>query len=143
MSFDFYFDPVANDLRIQDGDIIYSRGVDTIVQQIKCALSTDLGEWYLDTTKGVPYYSATGQQNDGTKGILGSNNYSAAEISAIMRKVILEVPGVEAVTELNIGDPNEDRLVKVQGTVTASFDNINGVGTQTLQNVTFRTEIPA
>lgn len=132
--FDFYVDPLFNDLRVQDGAIVYVRGEDKIAQQIRIALNVELGEWFLGVGRGVPYYSETGTLNDGTTGILGGK-YSAAEISALLRKVILEVPRVLRITELNIGQLDEQRALRVNGLVIVDTTDISGVGTQAVARI--------
>jgi hypothetical protein len=46
----------AGDLLIEDYDISFVSGVDQIVQNLAFRLRFFLGEWYLDTEAGIPYY---------------------------------------------------------------------------------------
>lgn len=131
---DLYVDTLFNDLRVQKGSIIFVRGIDTTAQQIRVALQVEFGEWYLNTEKGVPYYSETGILNDGTTGILGGK-YSAAEIQALISRTILEVANVLKINELNIGTVNDARQLKINGSVTIGVSAVSGIGTQDVVNI--------
>lgn len=49
------------DLIIQDGDLVMIEGDDEIVQSIERRLSTNQGEWFLDTEFGLDYESIRGK----------------------------------------------------------------------------------
>lgn len=38
-----------------DGDLVLSGGVDSIAQQCEIRLNTNTGEWWLDTSQGLPW----------------------------------------------------------------------------------------
>lgn len=44
-----------HDILIKDGDFLLIDNAERVSQQIKVKLLTFLGEWFLDTTWGVPY----------------------------------------------------------------------------------------
>lgn len=45
----------SHDIIIKDGDFLLVDNAERVAQQIKVKLLTLLGEWFLDTTWGVPY----------------------------------------------------------------------------------------
>ena len=44
-----------HDILIKDGDFLLIDNAERVAQQIKVKLLTFIGEWFLDTTWGVPY----------------------------------------------------------------------------------------
>lgn len=44
-----------HDILIKDGDFLLIDNAERVAQQIKVKILTFLGEWFLDTTWGVPY----------------------------------------------------------------------------------------
>lgn len=96
MSFSFLLrrDGTSNpDYQIRAGRIVLSSGPDAARDRIFTALSTDVGEWFLDVTKGIPY--------TGENGILGGKR-SEAEVGALYRRRILLCPEVGRVNSLEI-----------------------------------------
>jgi hypothetical protein len=92
------------------------------------------GEWFIDTTQGVPYVNATTGQP-----ILGVKNPNITAIRALFRKIILETPGIVAVRELAVNyDPGARSLsysfaaVDDTGAIITGGDTpfvVGGVGT--------------
>lgn len=72
-----------NDLQVVDGDLVLIDGTSEILQHILQRLRMYLGEWFLDNTKGVPYF----QQ------ILVKNPDRGA-VDAILQDTINQTPGV-------------------------------------------------
>lgn len=99
------------DYRIQGGKIVLSTGSDAARDRIYTALQTQLGEWYLDVDKGVPYY--------GENGILGGKR-TEAEVAAIIRRVILRDPEADRIVSLDIIQ-DSFRRVTVTGEVLLSL----------------------
>jgi hypothetical protein len=52
---DLMMDLETNDLEITDGDLSIVDGTAAITQDLQQTLQVWLGEWFLDTTVGVPY----------------------------------------------------------------------------------------
>lgn len=77
----------THDLELTNGDLTVLEGLDATAQRIKIKFLFFLGEWFLDTRVGIPYY-----ENVFVKAP------NQATINAIFRAVIL---GDEAVTDLN------------------------------------------
>jgi hypothetical protein len=73
-----------------------------IAQQMKIGLLTLLGEWYQDTTKGIPYFQ---------KIMIKGPDKTAIE--SIFRQRIMEVPGAKAVTKLVLDVEQRTRYLQV------------------------------
>jgi len=71
-----------NDIQIENGRFLTVAGTDEVKQRILVALQHFYQEYFLDVPDGVPWYEV----------ILGSKNKKVVEL--ILRKKILEVPGV-------------------------------------------------
>lgn len=84
-----------------------SSGADAARDRIYTALSTQLGEWFLDAEDGVPYY--------GANGILGGK-MTEAEVGAILRRRILLDPEVRRVVSMSLVR-GEGRSVQAQAEV--------------------------
>ncbi|CAB3635703.1 hypothetical protein [Achromobacter pestifer] len=77
-------------------------GADRIAQQIKITLLAFMGEWFLDTTFGVPYL----------EDILVKSP-DRAGIEAILRARIRAVPGVDRVRGLDLQVERQLRVLRV------------------------------
>lgn len=55
MMVDIALNASSHDIIIKDGDFLLVDNAERVAQQIKVKLLTLLGEWFLDTTWGVPY----------------------------------------------------------------------------------------
>lgn len=95
------------DFRIEAGRIVLSTSADAARDRIFTALSTQLGEWFLDAEDGVPYY--------GAGGILGGK-MTEAEVGAILRRRILLDPEVSRVVSLSLTQ-DATRQVRVDANV--------------------------
>ena len=99
------------DYQIKDGKIVLSTGADAARDRIYTALQTQLGEWFLDVERGVPYY--------GENGILGGKR-TEAEVAALIRRVILRDPEADRIVSLDIIQ-DAFRRVTVTGEVLLSL----------------------
>ncbi|KKM27022.1 hypothetical protein LCGC14_1578880 [marine sediment metagenome] len=80
-----------NDIAIVNGDLRIVTGPDAIAQSLRIRLRFFLGEWFLDTRIGIPYYQAILLKNPNlvaTRGIFG--------------QVIRTSPGVISVGDLTL-----------------------------------------
>ena len=107
MTFSLALDRSVPDLRIVGGKLTLSSGAQSVRDRLFTALSTSTGEWYLNTADGLPY----GQ-------ILGGK-MSLAEVSARVRKVILDDPEVARIDSLSVSQ-SATRHVSVQCDVLTS-----------------------
>ncbi|WP_066733528.1 hypothetical protein [Cupriavidus sp. D384] len=85
-----------------NGDCWLVDGAGRIGQQIRVTLRALLGEWFLDTTFGVPYFEA----------VLVKNPNRAA-LEAIFRARIADVPGVRTVRRIDFRIDRERRSLEV------------------------------
>lgn len=75
-----------HDILIKDGDFLLIDNAERVAQQIKVKLLTFLGEWFLDTTWGVPYleYILVKQPNqDLIKQILSEQILSVDDVKSL------------------------------------------------------------
>ena len=134
MAFTFYIDPAYNDFRVSGNTLLLANGIDAIRQQIEVAIKTELGEWYLNINNGIPYYGSGTQNNNNMTGILGGN-YSAAEIGAVFRKVILETPGVISIKTFDLVQESGTDSIKINSQVVVQPSDASGIGTQSVEIV--------
>lgn len=95
-------------------------GAQRVAQQIKVTLLTWLGEWFLDTTFGVPYLER-----------IMVKSPSRAQIESVIRSKVKNVPGVTAVPVIQIEIDAPTRKARItlpdietsEGLVTVSVIN--------------------
>lgn len=88
---DLKIDPITRDVVIENDDFVLIDGLDAIRQELDIALHTFLGEWFLDTRIGMPWFQK----------ILGAKPRLSVVLS-IFRDAILKVNGILSVTDLNV-----------------------------------------
>lgn len=92
MSIDIKLDPLTHDIALsKTNDLVLIDGAERIRQQIKVTLLTFFGEWFLDTTFGVPYFE-----------VILIKNPRRAEIENVLRQKVRDVPGVSNVPSVEI-----------------------------------------
>jgi len=69
-------------------------GDNEVLQRVHARLERELGEWFLNTDSGLPWY-----QNG--KGILGSNIRNKSIVDQLIRKRVLDTDGVSRVVSFN------------------------------------------
>lgn len=110
------------DLLVQDQDLQLSRGHVSILQDAEAALRMFQGEWFLDTSKGVPYL-----QEVLTKGV------KTDRLRNIFREALLSVQGIAEVTELRLSyEPAHRRL----GVVFQARDDVGALLPRTTVELT-------
>lgn len=83
-----------HDLLIRDGRLVLVEGANQTAQQIKIALLTFFGEWFMDTTIGLPYFEQV---------LIKSPE--KAKIENVFRKKILDVANVKRMLAMNMAHP--------------------------------------
>jgi hypothetical protein len=102
--------PATGDVAIPPR-LIY--GVEAIAQRIRVRFEWFLGEWFLDTRQGVPYY----------RDIL-IKNPDPILITFIFRRVLLSTPGVKSVSSFRAVLDKVTRTLTVDFEATADDGNI-------------------
>lgn len=121
---------MAWDLKINHdtGDIVsgYVTGQDEILQRVSTRLWRYLGEWFANTSVGLPWYDGQSDVLPGTltreNGILGSRNFSRAEL--LIRNEISETEGVIRIVNFSAKFDNATREFRVTADIATEY----GVG---------------
>lgn len=121
MSYDLQLDTKTHDLVIDPatGDLQLLSAARRIAQQIKVTLLVFLGEWFLDTSFGMPYLES-----------ILVKNPRLGTINAVFRARIIDVPGVIRVRRL------EFDIDRVQRALTVTFEAETTEGLTGPQNLT-------
>ena len=103
---DLELDPLANDIKLPPRII---RGPEAVAQRVRVRFRWFLGEWFLDTRQGVPYY----------RDILVKNPDKIL-ISFIFRQVLTTTPGVKSVSRFNasLDAVNRELITDFEATLT-------------------------
>lgn len=112
MAYDLKLDPLTHDLLLA-GDGALIEGPQRITQQIKCTLLTLYGEWFLDTSFGVPYLES-----------IMVKNPNRSEIEAILKDRIIDVPDVTGVRQMAIQIDREMRTLSVEFVATTDYGDL-------------------
>ncbi|MCQ9124370.1 hypothetical protein [Rodentibacter caecimuris] len=92
-----------HDLLFKDRKLVLADGVNQKAQQIKVVLLTFLGEWFLDTTIGLPYFDE-----------ILVKNPDSSRIQSIFRKKIMGIKGVLSIEQLSLEFNRKERVLSVQ-----------------------------
>ena len=87
---------MAWDVEFNNGDLTggIATGDDEVIQRIRTRLFRELGEWFLNTASGLPWYQEG-------KGILGSPLRDKGAVDLFIRKQALGTEGVSRILKLN------------------------------------------
>jgi len=96
-----------DDLDITGGKLSFVSGIDAIAQHIKIRSRFFLGEWFLDTREGVPYF----------RDVLVKNP-SRAVIVSTFKRVLLDTPGVATIDKFELVIERETRAATIDWEVT-------------------------
>ena len=108
--YDIAADINTSDIVLQNGDILMIDNAERVAQQIQITLRFWLGEWFLNTTDGVPYleYILVKQPN-------------MAHIRQILTEQIQSVEGVKAVTNMELTFDQRERHLLVEYTADTDY----------------------
>lgn len=107
---DIALDAKKHDIVLKDGDIILIDNAERVAQQIKIQLMTFWGEWFLDTTHGVPYLEYV---------LIKNPNFTL--IRQIFWNEILKVTDVLSIESLEIEYSSKERSITVEFEVTTEY----------------------
>lgn len=100
----------SHDIVLRDGDMLLIDNAERVAQQIKIQLLTFYGEWYLDTTWGVPYMEYI---------LVKNPNFTI--IRQIFREQILSVDDVASVESLEVEYDAQARTMTLEYSATTSY----------------------
>lgn len=89
MAYDLAMNVNTGDLVVKDGDLMIVSNAERVAQQVLITLREWLGEWFLNTSDGVPYLE-----------YILVKNPNENHIRQILTEAIESVDGVTKVTEL-------------------------------------------
>lgn len=107
---DLALDPVTHDLLITGLDLSVIKGADRVRQQLLIKLRLWTGEWFLDTEFGTPYIDQ----------VLGKQLSLAGAVAAL-KVSIMEVDGVQDITEFTYTFDRQSRSLSVDFTVSTPY----------------------
>jgi hypothetical protein len=118
MAWDLRLDPKTRDLTAGR-----STGQDEIVQRVLTRLWRHLGEWFVNTSAGLPWYAGpsdlmAGQLTEKTA-ILGSRNFRYADLW--IRNEIAETAGVIKVLDFNTRFEASTRTYSLRAQIVTEF----------------------
>lgn len=100
------------DLDLSTYSMEFALNADYITQKLSVVLRTFLGEWFLDTSAGIPYF----------EDIL-KKNFDPTRVETVIKSAILDVPGVDQITSFDMSLINPRELV-VSFVVTTDFGEL-------------------
>jgi hypothetical protein len=103
-----------HDILVQDYDLSLVDSSSQIRQKITVKLRFILGEWFLNTIVGIPYYEQ-----------IWIKNPDLNKVSTVMKNEILNVNGVQSLTLFNM-EYNTNRTIRVKFRVNTQLGEIEG-----------------
>ncbi|RLC88268.1 MAG: hypothetical protein DRJ03_03205 [Chloroflexi bacterium] len=102
-----------NDIFLKAGKIHRVTGGAAVVQLVRSRLQTYLGEWFLDTDFGVPYFEDVFRR----PAVLSL-------IELVIKKAIRETPGVEEVKEFDMVFDKPNRRLTISYDATTTYGDV-------------------
>jgi hypothetical protein len=110
---DLKIDPLTGDLAVESGDLAQVTGIDAILQSLRTRLGFFLGEWFLDEAQGIPYFESI---------LVKNPNFPA--VRELLRRALLETPGVLEVTSLRLRFTSATRQLAVSFRVSTDLGEL-------------------
>ncbi len=98
----------AGDLAVENNELVLFDGADEITQLVQQRLNTFLGEYFYDTSIGVPYFEQ----------ILVKNPQPAI-VYALLKNMITETDGVTELTEFDVDYDAANRTMDIDMAIKA------------------------
>lgn len=92
-----------HDLLIKENRLVLTDGMNAIAQRIKIVLLTFGGEWFLDVSRGLPYFDE-----------ILVKNPNSTRIYAVFRQQIASVKGVKRIINLTLSVDRKSRTLIVE-----------------------------
>lgn len=120
-----------HDCNFGRGQADYATGSESTAQRVRSALLEILGEWFMDVTKGMPWYRVSADATDilPIMGGDGPPDIGYAEASA--KAVILSVDGVARISSFDV---NFDHVTRKLAMSVVGIDVDGGAFTVALQD---------
>ena len=99
---DLLLDMQDHDLVVRSYDLVPVRGQDLIRQRIKQRLLTILGEWFLDTTQGLPWFAE-----------LSKKGISEQRVRSLLTRQIVRTDDVLKLIDLSLDFDTKNRKLVV------------------------------
>lgn len=96
------------DFAVRNGDFYFVEGVDATIQFLNQRLRLFLAEWFLDETKGIPYFDEVFIKNP-----------NPIVLDSIFKTTIIETPGVLELLVFNMDIDSARRKLTVSGRIRA------------------------
>lgn len=101
--------PVRFDLHLEGGKAVIIDGAEAIAQRARLRLSIFRGEWFADQREGTPWFE-----------LIFPNANNPALIRSVIRDVLLGIPGIVSIDQVNIDINRETRTLS--GNISATGD---------------------
>jgi len=108
---DLKLDVATNDVEVLNGDLVLLADDGAVRQRLKQRLLLFLGEWFLDASKGVPYYQ-----------YILVKNPNMDLVNSSLKAVVLQTPGILELTSFDYDYDSGGRGL----TVTCQCKGANG-----------------
>lgn len=106
----------SHDMSFGTGIADYAVEAEACAQNVKTRLLLLMGEWFLDTSAGVPYLNDI---------MIRPANMPIVE--SLVKKTILETDGVSAITDFTMTVDRESRRLTIQATVTTIYGSLANI----------------
>lgn len=88
----------------ENGDVQIIKGKEAIVQRIKQELRTELGEWFMNVSVGIPYIDS----------IREGKNPNMIMLRTAIKSTILSIPYINKITDLEFQLDNQKRTLHIR-----------------------------